>query len=104
MEKYSKVLSNFKIRVNEKLGSGGQGKVHRCTIDGLEGWFATKIRKAFNNEEISLGLLRETYLEFNMARNLDHPNIVEHKYAVKETVKNWDRYHIVMELIEGEDL
>ena len=76
----------------------------RCKLDGLEGYFATKTRKAFNNEEMSLGLLRETYLEFDLARNLRHPNIVEHKYMVKETVDLSDRYHIVMELIEGEDL
>ena len=52
--------------------------------------------------------MRETHLEFNMARKLEHPNIVQYKYVVKEKVHKYDtvvdKYHIVMELLDGLDL
>jgi len=43
-----------------------------------------------------------------MAKKLEHPNIVQYKYVVKEKIEKYDsqvdRYHIVMELLHGDDL
>ena len=99
------VFSSFKIKILQKLGGGGQGKVYHCEIEGEEGFFATKVREAFiDDKEKSLEMLRETYLELIMTKHLDHPNIAKHMYAVKESTQEKDKYHLVLEFINGTNL
>lgn len=46
------------------------------------------------------------YQEFEIAKNLSHPNIVEYKYFVKKYDKPNDTYkmHMLLEFLEGGDL
>jgi serine/threonine protein kinase len=42
--------------------------------------------------------------EFCIAKDLLHPNIVEYKYFMREKKhKSWE-FHIIMELMGGEDM
>lgn len=49
-------------------------------------------------------MFRESYAEFLLAKDLIHPNIVEHKYFLKSHVgKNYE-YHMIMEFMDGKDM
>jgi len=49
-------------------------------------------------------MLKETYIEFMMTKNLNHPNIAKHLYAVREKFGEKDRFHLVLEYVDGDNL
>ena len=49
-------------------------------------------------------MLKETYIELVMTKDLEHPNIAKHLYTVKQTVADKDKYHLIMEYIDGNNL
>ena len=91
----------------KKLGGGGQAKVYECTFEGHEGVFATKMRemkihhRQFNTLDKAY---KESSEEFEIAKNLQHANIVSYKYLVEQKVENVGELHIIMELIHGRNL
>ena len=46
----------------------------------------------------------ESYHEYNLSKNLDHPNIIKYLDFVKSTKQSTDQFHIIMELIKGQNL
>lgn len=86
------------------MGKGGQAEVYECTIDGMEGKYATKFRTALNNQKSSKEFFENSFAEFAIASDLKHPNIIEYKYFKKQQDLENHEYHIVMELMEGPDM
>ena len=81
-----------------ELGSGGMSTVYRAR-NVISGWIvALKVLHPHlaKDPEYVARLRREA----NIARNLDHPNIVR----VLDEGQDGDHYYIAMELIEGETL
>ena len=78
----------------------------QCRIIGMKGRFVDKTRKIYNNKDLAEKCMKEMFTEFCIAKDLVHPNIVEYKYFMR----NWDEisqnfeFHIIMELMEGEDM
>ena len=62
--------------------------------------YAAKCREVYNNNALINQALRESYHEYNLSKNLDHPNILKYLHFVKER----DQYHIIMELVRGSNL
>ena len=83
---YEAELSDINVAILKKLGGGGQAKVFLCRIrdEKPSVKYATKIREAFNNNALSNIAFKETYNEYMLAKNLDHPNIIKYKYFVKQ--------------------
>ena len=72
----------------------------------MPGKFVDKRRIIYNNKELADQTLKRFIAEFSIAKDLVHPNIVEYKYLMKKYEPDNDNYefHILMELMEGEDM
>ena len=50
--------------------------------------YATKIRKTLSEHyALTKTALKETYAEFVLAKDLDHPNIIKYKHFVRHCTK-----------------
>ena len=99
-------ISTIKIDLKKKIGGGGQAKVFQCEIEGYATQYASKLRQVYNNDALSARALKETYQEFILSKQLDHPNIVKYLYFVKMQTQDgrMDEYHLITELIKGQNL
>lgn len=73
------LAKGFKLKRIRQLGSGSQGEVFLCKVD-IPGkptiTCVNKLKKAFNNPELSVQFFEEMYKEFSIGRMLEHPGIV----------------------------
>lgn len=63
--------------------------------------FVTKTKKVLNNAELSNKCHIEMLNEFNIAKDLNHANIVSYKHFVKNELNGADEFHLIIELMEG---
>ena len=78
--------------------------MYKCRVVGLKGYYADKVRKVYNSHKLADKELREHLAEFLIGKDLDHPNIIEFKYFMKKKEGKNQEFHIVMELMRGEDM
>ena len=72
----------------------------------MRGSYVDKMRKVHNNKQLAHHVLSDMYSEFCIAKDLQHPNIVEYKYFMRTynaATKEYE-FHILMELLEGGDM
>ena len=72
----------------------------------MKGNFVDKTRKIYNNPELADKAMREMFSEFLIAKDLNHPNVIEYRYFMRyfdEATQNME-FHIIVELMEGEDM
>jgi len=65
-----------------------------------------KTRKIHNNLHLAKQTLTDMFAEFQIAKDLKHPNIIRYKYFMRkynESSKTYE-FHILMELMDGEDM
>ena len=102
------MLIDITVHIKQKLGGGGQAAVYECEIKGNKVdsmvRYASKVREVFNNPALSHKELKEAYHEYRLAKDLDHPNIIKYKYFAKQIIDQTDYYHIIMEIVQGQDL
>jgi hypothetical protein len=97
---------SLEIKTLKQLGGGSQGEVYKIKIQGMRGYFCDKSRKIYNNAVLAEKTLEDMYGEFCIAKDLQHENIIQHKYFLRKYVpstKNYE-FHIVMELMDGDDM
>ena len=72
----------------------------------MRGKFVDKSRRIYNNEALADITMQQMYGEFCIAKDLVHPNIVQYKYFKREydTATKYYSFHLLMELMEGEDM
>ena len=92
------------IQHSSQLGGGGQACVYKCRVVGLKGYYADKVRRVYNSTKLADKELREHLSEFLIGKDLYHPNIIEFKYFVRKRSGKNQEFHIVMELMRGEDM
>ena len=90
-------LINDRYRLEEELGHGGMGTVHRAFDTTLEREVAVKIVSGYEMETEGRARLLQ---EAKSIAKLNHPNIV----TVYDAGEMGDAPYIVMELIEGSSL
>lgn len=88
-----------RYRLEELLGEGGMGLVHRATDLRLERAVAIKVVRA--DEEATMATRERFLREARRTAQVRHPNIVE-VFDVGETAKG--ELYFVMERLEGESL
>ncbi len=92
------VLLNDRYRLLELVGSGGMAVVYRGVDTLLRRQVAVKVlREGFASDPAFLARFQR---EARAAANLDHPNVV----TVYDVGRDGDRYYIVMEYVDGQDL
>ena len=100
-------LDELEIQKGEMIGKGAQAEVFIVTLDNLEvQLFVDKTKKIKNNKIHADRQLRNMFSEFNIARDLVHPNIIKYKYFMRNfdpLAKQWD-FHIIIEFMEGKDM
>ena len=101
-------MDSLNITKIDCIGKGGQGAtVWKVKIDGLDGYYADKVFELDNNPQLAEKSLKSSYAEFVIGKDLNHPNIAEHKYFMKKHTQKENgfgilyEYHIIMELVEG---
>ncbi|MDR1140245.1 MAG: serine/threonine protein kinase [Planctomycetaceae bacterium] len=82
----------------ECVGQGGMGTVYRARHCLLDRIVAIKLLR--NNVLEHAGGVERILREIRLCGQLLHPNIIKTEYAGKE----FDRYYLVMEFINGEDI
>ncbi|MDR0337376.1 MAG: serine/threonine protein kinase [Planctomycetaceae bacterium] len=82
----------------ECIGQGGMGTVYRARHRLLDRFVAIKLLR--NNILEYAGGIERVLREIRLCGQLLHPNIIKTEYAGKEN----DRYYLVMELINGNDI
>lgn len=90
----------------KQLGKGGQAEVFKCKLKEIPGRFVDKNKKVFNNEVLAEEVLNEMFSEFYIAKDLDHPHIIEYKYFMKSYSEKtkFHEFHILMEYLDGGDM
>jgi len=101
---YYEPVDEINIHLVKFLGRGGQAEVYECSIDGLEGQFATKFADAYNNEKESRKAFNNIFAEFAIAADLNHPNIIAYKYFKKDIETEEHKFNIIMEYMDGCDM
>ena len=68
--------------------------------------FADKACIVMNNFHLMRAALRTTLQEFLLARELNHPNILQYKYFMRKHFPKTklDEFHLIMEFLGGGDL
>jgi len=49
----------------------------------MKGNFVDKTRKIYNNPELADKAMKEMFSEFLIAKDLNHPNVIEYKYFMR---------------------
>ena len=72
----------------------------------MRGSYVDKTRKVHNNKDLAQQVLEDMYQEFCIAKDLNHPNIVEYQYFMRkyDTSSKEFEFHIIMELLDGGDM
>ena len=60
----------------QTLGAGGHGKVFMCKIEGLQGYYASKVFSVPSDEHAEAQLIKDILEEFELARDLNHPCVI----------------------------
>ena len=81
LEKYMKSNEQVKISKLKLIGSGTQADVYTCNLRSPQYQspskiFVTKTKKIVDNFDIANQIFKEMFKEFNIAKNLRHPNVV----------------------------
>lgn len=93
-----KNLLNERYRLLEKIGSGGMSSVYKAQDLALGRLVAIKIlHEGLTGDPAFLDRFRR---EAHAAASLSHPNVV----TVHDVGQDGNRYYIVMELVQGDDL
>ncbi len=96
---------DIKVTQLQSLGSGAQGEVFTCYIEGQKDRvYVAKGRKTFNNRDLAQKVYEEMLKEYKIGRQLKHPNVVEYFYLVKKEVGEKAECHIILELMDGGNL
>ena len=68
--------------------------------------FVSKTTQINNNHQLAMDKLQELLAEFVIARDLQHPNVVDYKYFIRKYDNNGQNYnfHILVEYMQGGDL
>jgi serine/threonine protein kinase len=98
----STMKSGFFIEyeLRDEIGVGSTSKCYRCfrKSDGKE--FAAKVIDKRQIDAKFSGLLDQFYVEIQVLRSLNHPNIIK----LEETFETPDRIYVVMEMMTGGEL
>lgn len=98
----------LKIRRLKQLGSGGQANVFLCQLQAKSKTIVCvdKLRRVYNNLEMSEQVFKDMYREFSIGCTLNHPGIVEYKYFVRQSASRTkdEEFHIFIELMDGGNL
>jgi hypothetical protein len=81
LEKYMKSNESVKITKLKLIGSGTQADVYTCNLrsplyQSPSKIFVTKTKKIVDNFDIANQIFKDMFKEFNIAKNLRHPNVV----------------------------
>ena len=96
---------NFKVVKMQQIGSGSQADVYTCYIEQKRcQLLVTKTKKIINNDRLAEDTLRDMQNEFNIAQNLQHPNIIKYLYFITNRVNESCEFNIILEYMEGGNL
>ena len=92
-------MEKLRIKTLSQIGGGSQGDVFTCTIEGVEGIFVNKTRKVKNNPELADKTLKDMITEYEIAKDLVHPNIVKYLAFMRKYDPNTKKHecHIIIE-------
>ena len=83
-----KPRDKIEIKKDQLLGKGAQAEVYQITLKHAPGQqFVDKTKKIKNNKIYADRELRNMFAEFCIAKDLDHPNIVQYKYFMRNYEK-----------------
>ena len=87
------------IKTIAQIGGGAQGDVFTCEIEGVEGIFVNKVRKIKNNPELADKTLKDMVTEYEIAKDLNHSNIVKYLAFMRKYDPNTKKHecHIIIE-------
>lgn len=86
--------------LKEEMGVGSTSKCYRCIRKSDNKEFACKVIDKRQVEMKFSGLLEQFYVEINVLKSLNHPNIIH----LEDTFESSDRIYMVMELMKGGEL
>jgi serine/threonine protein kinase len=86
--------------LKEEIGVGSTSKCYRCVRKSDQKHFACKVIDKRQVELKFSGLLEQFYVEINVLKALNHPNIIH----LEDTFESADRIYMVMELMDGGEL
>ena len=95
---------SLRIRRIKQLGSGTQGEVFLSEIEasGKKFTCVIKLRKILNNDNLCKDIFVSMFREFEIGRQLSHPNIIKNLYYVrKRNDADEQENAILLELMEG---
>ena len=107
--RHFEVVEKLDLTLGKKLGSGSQGAVHLAEIKQKKGAFVAKYNSVLDNPDLARNYLGTMFWEFCMSENLQHENIVQVMYFVREKLDDKfgrpeDRFYLIMELCQGKDM
>ena len=96
--------NSLRIRRIKQLGSGTQGEVFLSEISANNKKFTCviKLRKILNNDRLCESIFLNMFREFEIGRQLSHPNIIKNLYYVRKKNDSDEQENaILLELMEG---
>eukprot|EP00347_Sterkiella_histriomuscorum_P012449 403368528 len=102
-----KIESTPQIKVTKlkQIGSGTQADVYTCHLnDDKRKCYVTKTKQIINNEILADQTLQDMKQEFDIAKDLKHPNIIKYLNFCVSKHNQVSEFNIILEYMQGGNL